>query len=136
MRYMHNALGQRVFKSQVMASQTAPQGSTLAVAFIEWLKQQFSWLLTASTSSSNAMLGQAYVYGDGEIPNWPLLGGYTLRSGIDALRRSLISNLPVDPRLPRSSPREVPRDSWYLELGEYAMASRRRLEHLTVQRCD
>jgi RHS repeat-associated protein len=73
--YLHNALGQRVFKSDPQVAQTAPNASELGTDFISWLQQSFSWLFTP-TSQSTAMLGQAYVYGESSIGSYNLLGEY------------------------------------------------------------
>lgn len=79
-KYLHNAFGQRVFKSQAMATQATPQESTLGTGFVDWLRSQFGWLF--STATGGAMLGQAFVYGDGEIPAWALLGEYDNGAGL------------------------------------------------------
>src|SRR5205085_11965548 len=54
--------------------QTAPGTATLDDGFITWLKKQFGWLFTQAQAS--ASVGTAYVYGDGQIPPWALLGEY------------------------------------------------------------
>ena len=43
-RQLHNAAGQRVFKSEPQAQQTLPQEETLGVDFVTWLKKQVGWL--------------------------------------------------------------------------------------------
>lgn len=73
--YLHNAQGQRVFKSEPQVAQTAPNEATLGSDFISWLQQNFSWLFSPS-SQSNALLGQSYVYGDGALNSYNLLGEY------------------------------------------------------------
>ena len=70
--YLHNALGQRVFKSEPQVAQTAPSQTELGVDFITWLKSNFGWLFAAA--QANATLGQSYVYDDSPTPN--LLGEY------------------------------------------------------------
>ena len=42
--YLHNALGQRVFKSEPQVAQTAPSQAELGVDFVTWLKSYFGWL--------------------------------------------------------------------------------------------
>ena len=43
-RYLHNALGQRVFKGEIQVEQTLPEEETLGLDFIAWLKSNFRWL--------------------------------------------------------------------------------------------
>ncbi|MGE0331756.1 MAG: DUF6531 domain-containing protein, partial [Ramlibacter sp.] len=43
-RYLHNAIGQRVFKAEPTASQTLPSETDLGTSFIDWLKKNFRWL--------------------------------------------------------------------------------------------
>ena len=70
--YLHNALGQRVFKSEPQHAQTTPTEAELGTDFIRWLKQSFDWLF--AQAPANATLGQSYVYDDRPTPN--LLGEY------------------------------------------------------------
>ena len=70
--YLHNTLGQRVFKSEPQVAQTAPSQAELGVDFITWLKSNFGWLF--AQAQANATLGQSYVYDDSATPN--LLGEY------------------------------------------------------------
>ena len=42
--YLHNALGQRVFKSEPQAEQTLPKEEDLGPGFMNWLKKQFGWM--------------------------------------------------------------------------------------------
>jgi RHS repeat-associated protein len=72
--YLHNALGQRVFKSEVGAEQTAPSEEELGVDFVTWLKQRFGWLFSRAQATTS--VGTAFVYGDGAIPGYALLGEY------------------------------------------------------------
>ena len=73
--YLHNALGQRVFKSEPQVAQTAPSQTELGVDFITWLKTNFGWLFAAG--QANATLGQSYVYDDSNLGSTPnLLGEY------------------------------------------------------------
>ena len=72
--FLHNALGQRVFKGEPKLDHVAPQASALGADFIAWLQSNFGWLFTMA--QSNATLGQSYVYDDalGDVPM--LLGEY------------------------------------------------------------
>ncbi len=72
--YLHNALGQRVFKSEPQATQYAPDEQELGEGFISWLKKNFGWLF--AKAQANATLGQSYVYADAPLPEWALLGEY------------------------------------------------------------
>ena len=72
--YLHNALGQRVFKSEAQAIQGLPNEAELGAPFIAWLKARFAWLF--APAQTNAMLGQSYVYAEGALPGHALLGEY------------------------------------------------------------
>jgi RHS repeat-associated protein len=72
--YLHNAAGQRVFKSEPQVAQTAPSEEQLGTDFITWLKKNFGWLF--AQAQQNATLGQSYVYGDGPLNSYNLLGEY------------------------------------------------------------
>jgi RHS repeat-associated protein len=75
--YLHNGLGQRVFKSEPQVAQTIPNEATLGTPFVDWLKTNFQWLF--ATAQANATLGQSYVYADGGasgLPSYALLGEY------------------------------------------------------------
>jgi RHS repeat-associated protein len=72
--YLHNAQGQRVFKSEPQFAQAAPDATELDVTFIDWLKKNFGWLY--GTAQANATLGQSYVYADGQLPEYALLAEY------------------------------------------------------------
>ena len=56
-KYLHNALGQRVFESEPQVAQTAPNATELGVDFITWLKTNFGWLF--AQAQANATLGQS-----------------------------------------------------------------------------
>jgi RHS repeat-associated protein len=72
--YLHNAAGQRVFKSEPQVAQTAPTEEQLGADFITWLKKNFGWLF--AQAQQNATLGQSYVYADGPLNSYNLLGEY------------------------------------------------------------
>ena len=42
---------------------------------MNWLKKQFGWMFTQG-NGSKSRVGTAYIYGEGEIPQWALLGEY------------------------------------------------------------
>ena len=74
--YLHNALGQRVFKSEPRTQVNPPNSSTLSPDFVTWLKNNFSWLW--ATAQTNATLGDSYNHGEpsAQLPSWALLGEY------------------------------------------------------------
>jgi RHS repeat-associated protein len=74
-RYLHNALGQRVFKSEPEAEQTLPKEDELGVGFVNWLRKNFGWMFQKG-NGARASVGNAFFQGDGEIPGWALLGEY------------------------------------------------------------
>jgi YD repeat-containing protein len=74
-KYLTNALGQRVFKSEPQVDRTLPSEEELGVDFISWLKKGFGWLFT-QTQTNTTSIGTVYVYGDGPLPTWALLGEY------------------------------------------------------------
>uniref|UniRef100_UPI0037838DBC RHS repeat-associated core domain-containing protein n=1 Tax=Caenimonas koreensis TaxID=367474 RepID=UPI0037838DBC len=88
--YLTNAMGQRVFKSVTQAEQTLPDETTLDAGFIAWLKKSFGWLFTNSITTTGAGLGTAYVYGDGPIPAWAMLGEYDNGSAVGKGRTEYI----------------------------------------------
>jgi RHS repeat-associated protein len=59
--YLHNALGQRVFKSQPQAEQTLPSEEDLGPGFVNWLRKSFGWLFTQG-NGAKAALGLAFAY--------------------------------------------------------------------------
>jgi RHS repeat-associated protein len=87
--YLHNALGQRVFKSEPQAEQTLPQEEDLGPGFMNWLKKSFGWMFTKG-SGAKASIGMAFVYGDEEIPQWALLGEYDNGSALGKGRTEYI----------------------------------------------
>ncbi|WP_395687808.1 RHS repeat domain-containing protein [Caenimonas koreensis] len=87
--YLTNAMGQRVFKSVTQAEQTLPDETTLDAGFIAWLMKSFGWLFTTPTTTG-AGLGTAYVYGDGPIPAWAMLGEYDNGSAVGKGRTEYI----------------------------------------------
>jgi len=54
--------------------QYAPDEEELGIDFIAWLKKGFGWLF--NRAQQNATLGDSYVYADGPLPEWALLGEY------------------------------------------------------------
>ncbi len=72
-RYLHNALGQRVFQGEPQASQTLPNQQTVGQGFIDWLKSNFGWMFQQQATTS---IGTAFVYADGFLPSWAILGDY------------------------------------------------------------
>jgi RHS repeat-associated protein len=91
--YLHNALGQRVFKSEPQTAQTLPNETVLGTTFTDWLKKNFSWLY--ATAQTNATLGNSYVYADGELPSYALLGEYG-NGGTTSTGRTEYLWLPTD----------------------------------------
>jgi RHS repeat-associated protein len=73
-RYLHNALGQRVFQGEPTASQTLPNQETLGQGFIDWLKSNFAWMFANAQATTS--IGTAFVYADGYLPSWAILGDY------------------------------------------------------------
>ena len=72
--YLTNAQGQQVFKSEPRPDQYLPEQSQLGTGFINWLKTSFGWLY--AKAQTNASLGSAYMYADGQLPGWAVLGEY------------------------------------------------------------
>ena len=72
--YLTNAQGQQVFKSEPKPDQYLPEQSQLGTGFINWLKTSFGWLY--AKAQTNASLGSAYMYADGQLPGWAVLGEY------------------------------------------------------------
>jgi RHS repeat-associated protein len=72
--YWHNALGQRVFKSDPRAEELPAGEKDVTSSFTKWLESTFGWLWPKGNAKST--LGMTFVYGDGEIPGWALLGEY------------------------------------------------------------
>ncbi len=60
---------------------------TLGQGFTDWLKSRFGWMFQANATTS---IGTAYVYGDGEIPGWAILGDYDNGSAMGAGRSEYI----------------------------------------------
>ena len=72
--YLHNAQGQRAFKSEPQAAQTLPNEQVLGTTFTDWLKKNFQWLY--ANAQTNATLGTSYSYGEAGIPSWAMTGQY------------------------------------------------------------
>nr|WP_231402517.1 RHS repeat-associated core domain-containing protein [Caenimonas aquaedulcis] len=68
--YWHNALGQRVFKSEPQAEALPPGEKSLTQGFVKWLQSTFGWTLSAANAKSTT--GMAYVYDE----QWNLIGEY------------------------------------------------------------
>ena len=86
--YLTNAMGQRVFKSEYQTAQTPPNEAVLGVDFVNWLKKSFAWLF--ARTHANASIGTAYIYGDGPIPSYAMLGEYGNGSATGAGRTEYI----------------------------------------------
>ncbi|WP_167772533.1 RHS repeat-associated core domain-containing protein [Ramlibacter henchirensis] len=87
-RYLHNAAGQRVFRSEPSPDAEPPRPQALGEGFVAWLKGRFGWLFTPT--QADALLGRVYLYGDGELPAWALLGEYDNGSARGAGRTEYI----------------------------------------------
>jgi RHS repeat-associated protein len=57
--YLHNALGQRVFKSDVVAEQNSSNKDRFGTPFLHWLTANFGWLFD---QRSKSRLGLVFVY--------------------------------------------------------------------------
>ncbi len=92
--YLHNALGQRVFKGEYVAEQKHPDAQTLGIGLIDWLKRNFGWMFVKA--SANTSIGTAFIYGgDNEIPTYALLAEYDNGSAIGNGRSEYVY-LPTD----------------------------------------
>ena len=86
--YLHNALGQRVFKSEPQSEHSRPDEATMGTGFIAWLHKNFQWMFAPGRSSS---VGTAYIYDE----NATLLGEYDNGSSAGKGRQEYIW-LPTD----------------------------------------
>jgi RHS repeat-associated protein len=68
--YWHNALGQRVFKSEPQVAELAPDEKSLSQSFTQWLQSLFGWVMPKG--NAKATLGTAFVYDE----QWNLVGEY------------------------------------------------------------
>jgi RHS repeat-associated protein len=92
--YLHNALGQRVFKGEYVAEQTLPDEAVLGASFIDWLKRNFGWMFVKASASTS--IGTAFIYGgDNEIPAYALLAEYDNGSAVGNGRNEYVY-LPTD----------------------------------------
>lgn len=91
--YLHNAAGQRVFKSEPQSAQTLPNETELGTTFVDWLRRNFQWLY--AQAQTNATLGTSYSYGEGQIPSWAVLGEYG-NGGATSTGRTEYIWLPTD----------------------------------------
>ena len=86
--YLHNALGQRVFKGELKADAKRPNASTLSESHIDWLKENFKRLF--ETEDDDTRVGTAYSFADEQLPSWALLGDYDNGSAKGAGRSEYI----------------------------------------------
>ena len=86
--YLHNALGQRVFKGELKADAKRPNASTLSESHIDWLKENFKRLF--ETEDDDTRVGTAYSFADEQLPSWALLGEYDNGSAKGAGRSEYI----------------------------------------------
>jgi RHS repeat-associated protein len=91
--YLHNAQGQRVFKSEPQSAQTLPNETELGTTFTDWLKKNFSWLY--AQAQTNATLGTSYSYGEAGLPSWGMTGEYG-NGGATSTGRTEYIWLPTD----------------------------------------
>jgi RHS repeat-associated protein len=92
--YLHNALGQRVFKSEPTVDHVAPNAAVLGQSFVDWLLTNFGWRF--AQAQLDATLGQAYVYDDGQLGSTPMLLGEYGNGGSNAAGRSEYIWLPTE----------------------------------------
>jgi len=91
--YSHNAMGQRVFKTEPV-QETAVAGGGPTGSFFLWLRRIFPTLpFPAGFNSQN--LGNAYIYGDGPLGQHTLLGEYGT-GGMGLAPGNEIIWLPID----------------------------------------
>ena len=57
--YLHNELGQRVFKSEVTTDQTLPNATTLGTGFVSWLRANFQWMFAQAQASASIPMAQS-----------------------------------------------------------------------------
>jgi RHS repeat-associated protein len=69
--YLHNALGQRVFKSEPKVDHVAPNATALGTPFVDWLRINFGWLF--AQAQLDPTLGQSYLYDDAQLGSTPIL---------------------------------------------------------------
>ena len=92
--YLHNALGQRVFKSEPKVDHVAPNATVLGQPFITWLQSNFGWMF--AQAQLDATLGQSYVYDDGQLGSTPMLLGEYGNGGSNASGRFEYLWLPTE----------------------------------------
>lgn len=92
--YLHNTLGQRVFKSEPKVDHVAPNATALGTPFIDWLRINFGWMF--AQAQLDATLGQAYVYDDGQLGSTPTLLGEYGNGGTNSLGRYEYIYLPTE----------------------------------------
>ena len=91
-RFLHNALGQRVFKSEPQVDHVAPNATVLGSSFVSWLLANFNWMF--ATAQANATLGQSFVYAEPAVGMAALLGEYG-NGGVSSTGRREYLWLPV-----------------------------------------
>ncbi|MBC5763324.1 RHS repeat-associated core domain-containing protein [Ramlibacter albus] len=74
-RYLYDWRGRRIFKSEPEVAQTLPNETVLGNSFVNWLRKNFGWIF-AKSNGARTSVGQAFVYADGELPSWVMLGEY------------------------------------------------------------
>ena len=92
--YLHNALGQRVFKSEPKVDHVAPNATALGMPFVDWLMINFGWMF--AQAQLDATLGQAYVYDDGQLGSTPVLLGEYGNGASNSLGRFEYIYLPTE----------------------------------------
>ena len=90
--FLHNALGQRVFKSEPQVDHVAPNATMLGSSFVSWLLANFNWMF--ATAQANATLGQSFVYAEPAVGVAALLGEYG-NGGVSSTGRREYLWLPV-----------------------------------------
>jgi RHS repeat-associated protein len=87
--YLHNALGQRVFKSDVVAEQNSSNKDRFGNAFLHWLTANFGWLFD---QRSKSRLGLVFVYDE----QGNLIASYSDGSSSAAAQQMEVIWLPLE----------------------------------------
>jgi RHS repeat-associated protein len=88
--YLHNALGQRVFKSDPVVESTTSLDGRLDSGFIGWLKSNFGWMFSPGKNKSR--LGLAFVYDE----QGNLIAAYSNGSNAAAAQQMEVIWLPLE----------------------------------------